>query len=74
MLRLISSLRGLVRPGNSGGPMIDAAGQVVGTVFAAITDAPAVRPGGFAVPNAVVAREIAQARATPARRLGTLRR
>ncbi len=30
-------LRGRVRPGNSGGPMVDAAGNVVATVFAAIT-------------------------------------
>lgn len=59
--RSISSLRGLVRPGNSGGPMVDAAGQVVATVFAAITDAPRGQPGGFAVPDAVVAGELAKA-------------
>ena len=35
--RSITALRGRVRPGNSGGPMIDRAGQVVATVFAAIT-------------------------------------
>jgi S1-C subfamily serine protease len=62
-VREISSLRGLVRPGNSGGPMVDAAGQVVGTVFAEITNAPPGRPGGFAVPNSVVAHELARARA-----------
>jgi uncharacterized membrane protein required for colicin V production len=61
-VREISSLRGLVKPGNSGGPMVDAAGQVIGTVFAEITNAPAGRPGGFAVPNGVVAHELAVAR------------
>ncbi|MGO9750923.1 MAG: MarP family serine protease, partial [Solirubrobacteraceae bacterium] len=57
--REISALRGLVRPGNSGGPLVDRAGFVVGTVFAAVTDAPAGDPGGFAVPNSVVAGELA---------------
>ncbi len=61
VLRSISALRGLVRPGNSGGPLIDVDGAVVGTVFAAVTDAPASDPGGFAVPNSVVAVEIARA-------------
>lgn len=49
--RTISSLRGAVRSGNSGGPMVDSRGRVLGTVFAATTDGPA---GGFAVPNDVV--------------------
>jgi S1-C subfamily serine protease len=62
-LREISSLRGLVQPGNSGGPMVDSAGRVIGTVFAEITNAPRGRPGGFAVPNSVVRGELARARA-----------
>jgi S1-C subfamily serine protease len=50
--RLIAPLRGRVRHGNSGGPLVDASGNVVGTVFAStVGDA---RPGGYAVPNAVV--------------------
>jgi S1-C subfamily serine protease len=49
--RSIASLRGAVRSGNSGGPMVDSAGEVVATVFAATTSGPR---GGFAVPNAVV--------------------
>ncbi|HEX3804578.1 MAG TPA: MarP family serine protease [Solirubrobacteraceae bacterium] len=61
--RDISSLRGLVRPGNSGGPIVDAAGQVIGTVFAEITNPPAGKPGGFAVPNSVVGQELVKARA-----------
>jgi S1-C subfamily serine protease len=60
-VREISSLRGLVRPGNSGGPMVDASGQVIGTVYAQITNSPKGEPGGFAVPNAVVRGELANA-------------
>jgi S1-C subfamily serine protease len=64
ILRTISSLRGRVRPGNSGGPLVDAAGRVLATVFAAITGgSPRGRAGGFAVPNALVAHELAVARA-----------
>ncbi len=63
VLRMISALRGLVRPGNSGGPLINRAGRVVGTVFAELTHTPAGDPGGFAVPDSVVAGEIARARA-----------
>ena len=32
--RLLTPLRGLVRPGNSGGPLVDAEGGVLTTVFA----------------------------------------
>jgi hypothetical protein len=64
VLRQVASLRGLVRPGNSGGPMIDSAGQVVATVFAAITNAPRGQAGGFAVPDSVVRHELARALAS----------
>jgi S1-C subfamily serine protease len=50
--RTIGYLRGAVRSGNSGGPMVDSRGRVLGTVFAATTDGPA---GGFAVPNELIA-------------------
>ena len=65
VVRSITSLRGLVRPGNSGGPMVDKAGSVVATVFAAITSGSASGPGGFAVPNAIVRHELAVAKANP---------
>jgi S1-C subfamily serine protease len=52
-------LRGHVRHGNSGGPMVDARGRVVGTVFAATTGGR--RHGGFAVPNSVLMRILGSA-------------
>lgn len=55
--RSITTLRGTVRPGNSGGPMVDTAGRVVTTVFAAARGGP---PGGYGVPNAVVRRDLGQ--------------
>lgn len=60
--RPIASLRGRVRSGNSGGPLVDSAGRVLGTVFAATTEGP---PGGFAVPNEVVAAALDGPVATP---------
>lgn len=57
VLRSITALRGRVRPGNSGGPMIDAGGQVVATVFAAITGSTSGE-GGFAVPNPLVRAQL----------------
>jgi S1-C subfamily serine protease len=45
--RTIVAMSGLVRSGNSGGPLIDPRGDVVGTVFAATTSGP---QGGFALP------------------------
>jgi len=53
--RSIVTLRGTVRPGNSGGPMVDARGRVVATVFAATRSG---TPGGYGVPNAVVRRDL----------------
>jgi S1-C subfamily serine protease len=60
VLRSIAALRGLVRPGNSGGPLIDSHGQVVATVFAALTRTS--RAGGFALPNALVRARLASAK------------
>ena len=54
--RSIASLRGEVRSGNSGGPLVDSRGRVLGTVFAATTTG---IPGGFAVPDEVVEAALA---------------
>ena len=55
--RTITSIRGRVRHGNSGGPAVDARGRVLATVFAA-------RPGGdvgYGVPASLVRRALAGA-------------
>jgi S1-C subfamily serine protease len=59
--RTIVALRGSVRSGNSGGPLLDARGRVVGTVFAATTAGPS---GGFAVPAEDVRDALARAAAS----------
>jgi S1-C subfamily serine protease len=58
--RSISFLRGSVRSGNSGGPLVDSHGHVMATVFAATTSGPR---GGFAVPDEIVRSALSQ---TPA--------
>jgi S1-C subfamily serine protease len=55
VVRSMTTLRGLVRPGNSGGPMVDADGRVVTTIFAATIRG---ERGGYGVPNPVVARAL----------------
>jgi S1-C subfamily serine protease len=58
--RRVTALRGLVRSGNSGGPLVDGQGRVVGTVFAATRSAG--QRGGFAVPNSVVQAALGRVR------------
>ncbi len=57
--RRLTSLRGVVRSGNSGGPMVDGKGRVVTTIFAATTTG---ARGGFGVPNSVTKKVLAGAR------------
>ena len=54
--RDVLTFRGVVRSGNSGGPLVDGRGAVVGTVFASAVGKGPV--GGYAVPNAIVRRAI----------------
>jgi Trypsin-like peptidase domain/Colicin V production protein len=58
--RPMTVIRGVVRSGNSGGPVVDGAGRVLTTVFAA-TVGGRVR-GGYGVPNDVVREALAGAR------------
>jgi S1-C subfamily serine protease len=53
--RTITFLRGSIRSGNSGGPLVDSRGQVLATVFAATTSGP---QGGYAIPNHLVERAL----------------
>jgi Trypsin-like peptidase domain/Colicin V production protein len=59
--RRITTLRGLVRSGSSGGPMVDGNGRVLGTIFAATVGGGG--ESGFAVPDSVVRRALSRARA-----------
>jgi S1-C subfamily serine protease len=55
--RTITSVRGVVRHGNSGGPAVDARGRVVSTVFAAHPDGEV----GYGVPAPIVRRGLTEA-------------
>jgi hypothetical protein len=58
--RSITALRGRVRSGNSGGPVVDAAGRVLTTIFAAsVSDG---GRAGFGVPDSVIEEALDRAR------------
>ena len=58
--RVLTTVRGDVRPGNSGGPLLDTHGRVLTTVFAATTS-PGPR-GGYGVADNVLAQVLARAK------------
>jgi S1-C subfamily serine protease len=62
VLRSVTEFLGRVRPGNSGGPLVDSSGHVVATVFAALTGAPG-SGAGFAVPDSLVRQRLKAAQA-----------
>jgi S1-C subfamily serine protease len=69
--RLLTPLRGLVRPGNSGGPVVDTHGEVLTTVFAGTVGGGT--SGGYGVANETVAAALAEANArlSEGKRVGT---
>ena len=58
--RLVTTLRGVVRHGNSGGPAVDAQGRVQTTIFASRIGS----ASGYGVPSDLVRRELVRASAT----------
>ena len=59
--RRITTLRGAVRSGNSGGPAVDSAGRVQTTIFAARIGS----PSGYGVPTGIVRDAVARAGTAP---------
>jgi S1-C subfamily serine protease len=59
--RLLTPLRGLVRPGNSGGPVVDSGGHVLATVFAGTVGSGP--HGGYGVANQTVTGILREAEA-----------
>jgi S1-C subfamily serine protease len=60
LARRLTPVRGLIRPGNSGGPVVASSGSVLTTVFAATTGGGP--HGGFGVANATVANDLSAVR------------
>ena len=57
--RAITSIRGFVRHGNSGGPVVDGSGRVLTTIFAASTGR---QRTGYGVPDSVIQRALGRVR------------
>ncbi|WP_166397944.1 MarP family serine protease [Rubrobacter marinus] len=62
--RTVTSFRGYVRPGNSGGPVVNGDGAVVATIFASRADSD---KAGYGIPSSIVQQlvELAKDRRTP---------
>ena len=58
--RKVMTIRGVIRSGNSGGPVVDARGHVITTVFAQRVGT----DGGYGVPNSAVRAALAKAGST----------
>jgi len=58
--RKITTMRGLVRSGNSGGPLVDGDGRVLTTIFASSLSGG--ERAGYGVPDSVVTNALARAR------------
>ena len=56
--RTVTSFRVYVRPGNSGGPVVNGDGEVVATVFASRADS---SDSGYGIPSQIVQRRLATA-------------
>ena len=67
--RLLTPLRGLVRPGNSGGPVVDGSGHVLTTVFAATVGG--TGHGGYGVASETVAALLSRVGAGEGPEVGT---
>lgn len=66
--RLVYEIDAIVRPGNSGGPLVNAAGQVLGIVFSRSTTNNYV---GFAIAAPEVAKEVHEALTRPQHAVST---
>lgn len=64
--RNVTSFRGVVRHGNSGGPLVDGDGNVLTTVFAASVGERIA--GGYGIPNSITAAALERARRVPSDR------
>ena len=53
--RVVTSFRGFVRPGNSGGPAVNENGEIVATVFASRADS---GNGGYGIPSDLVEQSV----------------
>jgi S1-C subfamily serine protease len=61
--RLVTSFRGVVKHGNSGGPVVDGNGRVLTTVFASTVGEKIA--GGYGVPNDLASQALEQAHLVP---------